>query len=120
LPPSLFFDLAFTVNPYFSIVPNEMVRNNVPAGTAILAELAMMGLVLLFGYLQLCHRKISRRHTTALVLGFLMPWILLTPLHEFGMLGPGKNGTGMLAVGTATLMALLLWRRTALRNEGKA
>jgi hypothetical protein len=69
---------------------------------------------------QLCHRKTSGRHTTALVLGFLMPWILLTPLHEFGTLAPGKNGTGMFAVGIVALIALLLWRRAVLRSEGKA
>lgn len=118
LPPSAFFILAFLVNPFFLIVPNEMVKNNVPAMAAILAELTVIALVLLFDFLQLCHRKMSGRHTTALVLGFLMPWILLTPLHEFGMLG--KSGTGMLAVGIVALIALLLWRRAALRSEGRA
>jgi hypothetical protein len=117
LPPSAFFLLALLVNPFFLIVPNEMVKNNVPAMTAILAELAMIALVLLFGFLQVCHRKMSARHTTALVLGFLMPWILLTPFHEFGMLG--QNKTGMLPVGIVALIALLRWRRAALRNEGE-
>jgi len=118
-PPSAFFILAFLVNPFFIIVPNEMVKNNVPAMTAILVELTMIMLVLLFGFLQLCHRKMTGRHTTALVLGFLMPWILLTPLHEFGTLAPGENKAGMLAVGIVALIALLLWRRAALRGERK-
>lgn len=44
-----FFILAFLVNPFFLIVPNEMAKNDVPAMTAILVELAMIVLVLLFG-----------------------------------------------------------------------
>jgi hypothetical protein len=120
LHPSVFFVLACLVNPFFLFVPNEMVKNNVSAMTAILVELTMIVLVLLFGFLQMCHRKMSGRHTTALVLGFLMPWILLAPLHEFGTLTPHKNGTGMLAVGIVALIALLLWRRAVLRSEGKA
>jgi hypothetical protein len=119
LHPIAFFILAFLVNPFFLIVPNEMVKNNMSAVTAILVELTMIVLVLLFGFLQLCHRKMSARHTTALVLGFLLPWILLTPLHEFGSLTPNKNGTGMLAVGIVALIALLLWRRAVLRSEAK-
>ena len=120
LHPSAFFILAFPVIPFFLIVPNEMVKNNVPAMTALVAELAVIASVVLFGFLQLCHRKMSGRRTTALVLGFLMPWILLTPLQEFGTFSPGKNGTGMLAVGMVALIALLLWRGAALRRQRKA
>ena len=118
--PSALFFLAFLVNPFFLIVPNEMVKNDVSAVIAIFAELAVIGLVLLFGFLQLCHRNMSGRHTTAVVLGFLMPWILLAPLHEFGTLSPHKNGAGMLAVGIVALVALLLWRRAVLRSEPQA
>ncbi|OGV78677.1 MAG: hypothetical protein A3K19_31765 [Lentisphaerae bacterium RIFOXYB12_FULL_65_16] len=120
LPPSAFFILAFLVIPFFLIVPNLMAKNNAPAMTAILAELTMIVLVLLFTFLQLCHHRMSGRHTTALVLGFLMPWILLTPFQEFGTLTPSKNGTGMLAVGIVALIALLLWRRVVLRGERQA
>ena len=120
LRPSAFFIIAFLVNPFFLVVPNEMVKNNATAMTAILAELTMIVLVLSFGFFQLCHRKMSGRHTTALVLGFLMPWILLTPLHEFqGTLAQHKSGTGMSAVGIVALIGLLLWRHVVLKNEGK-
>jgi len=117
LHPSAFFILAFLVNPFFLIVPNEMAKNNVSAMTGIAVELTMIVVVLLFGFLQMCHRKMSGRHTTALILGFLMPWILLTPLHEFGTLTPNKNGTGMLAVGIVALIGLLLWRRAEDRHS---
>jgi hypothetical protein len=121
LPPSAFFVLAFLVCPFFLIVPNEMVRNEVPATAAIAAELAMIGLVALFALFQLCHRAMDARHATALILGFLMPWILLAPVHEFhAAFTPHSSGTGMSAVGVIALIGLLLWRRAALRNDGDA
>jgi len=121
LHPTAFFILAFLVQIFFLIGPNEMVKNNVSAVTAILAELIVIISVLLFGFFQLCHRKMSGRNTTALVLGFLMPWILLAPLHEFQKtFTPHNPGTGMLGVAIVALIALLLWRRAALRSEGKA
>ena len=121
LSPSAFFVLAILVQVFFLTVPNEMAKNGTPAVAAILAELVMLAAILSFAFLQLCHRQLSKRHTTALVLGFLMPWILLTPLHEFHrQFAAHKNSTGMLAVGIVALGALLLWRRTVLAGEKDA
>lgn len=117
LRPPVFFALAFVVSPYFLIVPNELARHRIPASVALGAELAMIGAVLAFAFLQLCHRRLSVRHTTALVVGFLMPWIALTPVHEFGLLAPNRNGRGMLAVGLVVFVVLLWWRRSVIRRE---
>jgi len=117
LPPGVFFLLAGLVEPFFLIVPNVMVARGASGESAILVELALIALALLFAFFQLCHRHVTRRHTTALILGFVMPWILLAPLHEFHRkFAHGRNGTGMLAVGVIALVALLLWRRAALNK----
>jgi hypothetical protein len=116
--PGVFFILGFLTLPFFLIVPNAMVTNGASGLSAALVELAFITLVMLFVFFQLSHRAIRRRHTTALVVGFLMPLILLTPLHEFHeSFTPGKNGTGMVVVGSVALVALCLWRRAAMARE---
>jgi hypothetical protein len=120
LRPKWFFGLAFLVVPFFIIVPNEMKSHGLPGVAAILVEVAALALLLFFALFQLWHRDVTSRHVTALVIGFLMPFVLLTPVHEFTrVFGQGKDRSGMLIVGVTALCLLLLWRRWVLKREGE-
>ena len=95
-----------------------MASQGYSGALAILVELAAIALILLFAYFQLFHRDVTMRHVTALIIGFLMPFILLTPVHEFTkVFRQSKDRSGMLIVGIAALVLLLVWRYAAIRRE---
>ena len=118
VPPTCFALAGFIGQAFFLVVPNEMVKQGVPGATALVVELAGVCLALAFVFFQLCHRRVTVRHTTALVIGSLVPYILLTPVHEYVWRSPPTNPkTGMLAVGVLATILLFLWRRAAIRKD---
>jgi hypothetical protein len=117
LHPAWFFALAFLSQGFFLIVPNEMAKQGVPGGIAVLVELGAVLLILLFVFFELCHREAGMRHIASLILGFLMPYVLLAPVHEFvRTFASGRNKSGMTVVGIIALIALIAWRRLVLRR----
>jgi len=118
LPPLCFALAGFLAPAFFLLVPNEMVKQGVPGTTAVAVELAAVCLALAFVFLQLCHRRATVRHVAALVIGSLMPYILLTPVHEYLWKSPPTNPkTGMLAVGLVAVVLLFVWRKAAIRRD---
>lgn len=118
LTPLCFALAGFLAPAFFLLVPNEMVKQGVPGATAVAVELAGVCLALAFVFSQLCHRRVTVRHTTALVIGSLMPYILLTPVHEYLWKSPPTNPkTGMLAVGLVATVLLFVWRKAAIRKD---
>lgn len=120
-PPVCFAPAGFFAQAFFLVVPNEMVKQGAPGATAVVVELAGACLVLAFVFLQLCHRGVTVRHITALVIGSLMPYILLPPVHEFvWKSSPANPKTGMLAVGFSAAVLLLVWRNVVIRKDRQA
>jgi len=117
-PPTVFAVAGFAAQAFFLIIPNEMLKRGIPGPTAVVVVLLFVCLVLLFVFLEVYHRAVTRRHITALVIGSLAPYILLTPVHEFLRFSASANPkTGMTAVGILTTVLLLAWRHAVLKRE---
>jgi hypothetical protein len=116
--PVCFAVAGFFVQAFFLVVPNEMVKQGASGTAAVAVELTVVCLALAFVFLQLCHRRVTMRHITALIIGSLMPYILLTPVHEFlWKWSPANPKTGMLAVGLLATVLLFAWRSAVLAKD---
>jgi hypothetical protein len=88
----------------------------VPGTTTIFVQVIWVALLLLFAYFQIYNEKTTKRHIVSLVIGSLLFFIMLTPLHEFGMAeNPDPTG-GMVVVGVIALILLFIWRRKVLKG----
>jgi hypothetical protein len=118
IPPAWFALAGFFGQAFFLVIPNEMVKQGVPGATAVAVELTVVCLALAFVFLQLCQQRVTVRHTTALVIGSLTPYILLTPVHQYlWKSSPANPKTGMLAVGILAAVLLFVWRKAAIRKD---
>jgi hypothetical protein len=109
--------LAFVAQVLFLIGPHILKQKGASGAATLGVELMVVVAVIAVALSQLLHERRTVRHIVAAVIGSLMPYILLTPLHEFNpAFTPGKPGTGMLVVGIAALVLLILWRRAVLRR----
>lgn len=98
-------------------LPNILAENQVSGTTTIFVQVVWVTLLLLFAYFQIYNENTTKRHIVSLVFGCLLFFIVLTPLHEFGMSGNPDPTTGMMAVGIIALILLFIWRRRVLRKE---
>jgi len=115
--PLLFGACAFLFQTFNLLIGYTLAVNDVSAKIAIGVQLAAMALMLLFVFFQIFHQNATKRHLVSLVLGALLLFILLSPLHEFA---PGFNQDptrGMLLVGIAALILLIIWRRRVLKAD---
>ena len=118
LPPFVFGIAGFLFQAFNLLMPNMLTEANVSAPITLLAQFILVALVLLFVAYQIYHQNITKRHIVSLIFGSILFFILLTPVHEFAV-GVNPDPTqGMLAVGIVSLILLILWRRTVLKNEG--
>jgi len=118
IPPVCFGLAGFFGQAFFLVIPNEMVKQGVQGATAVAVELTVVCLALAFVFIQLCHHGVTVRHTTALVIGSLMPYILLTPVHEYlWKSSPANPNTGVLAVGIVAAALLFVWREAAIGKD---
>jgi hypothetical protein len=115
--PLWFGALGFLFEAFNLLFLNTMARAKVPAPITLSVQLFEIILVLSFTAYQIYSRKITRRHIAWLIFGCLFFFILLTPIQEFA---PGTNPDptrGMLIVGIVSLILLIFWKRTVLKNQ---
>ena len=98
-------------------LPNILAEMQVPGTTTILVQVVWVVVLLIFVYFQIYNEKTTKRHIVSLVIGSLLFFIMLTPLHEFGMAeNPDPTG-GMAIVGIIALILLFIWRRKVLKDH---
>ena len=97
-------------------LPNILADMEVSGAMTILVQVMWVALVLLFVRYQICNQNTTKRHIVSLVCGSLLFYIVLTPLHEFGMAENPDPTAGMAIVGVIALGLLLAWRRTVLKR----
>lgn len=117
LPARVFAVSAFMFMAVNLILPNAMVANGIQAQTTIFLQIALTFFASLFVIFQIFHEKTSARHLVSLISGTLFFFILLTPISEFGDTPNPDPTRGMLAVGIAAFVFLMLWRRRVFRLE---
>lgn len=99
------------------IIPNALAENNVPSIITVPVQIILMAVIVLFAGHQICHKDRTVRHIVAVISGSVMFYILLTPIHEFGGTANPDPTQGMLLVGMVSLVLLVLWRHSVLKNE---
>ncbi len=116
LSPFKFGVVGFSVMFINLFLPNILAEMQVPGVTTILVQVVWVVLLLLFAYFQIYNEKTTKRHIVSLVIGSLLFFIVLTPLHEFGMAeNPDPTG-GMAIVGIIAVILLFIWRRKVLKG----
>lgn len=97
------------------IIPAILADAGIPGAVTIGVQLVFAAVVVLLVIYQLYHMDRTQKHVVALITGAVLPFILLTPLHE---LVPGVNpdpAHGMIFVGITALVLLVGWRRRVLQ-----
>jgi hypothetical protein len=117
LSPFTFGFIGFWIMIINLFIPNILAEMQTPGGITILIQLIWVALLLLFLFYQVYNGNTTKRHIVSLVFGFLLFFIVLTPLQEVGMAENPDPTAGMLAVGIVAFGLLILWRRTVLRGE---
>jgi hypothetical protein len=111
--------IGFLFQVFNLFVPNMLAKAKVPAPMTLFIQFCEIILVILFTAYQIYNQKITTRHIVWLIFGSLLFFILLTPIQEFA---PGTNPdptTGMIIVGIISLVLLIIWMRTVLKNKGE-
>ena len=117
LSPPVFGIVGFMFQALNLILPNLLAEIGTSGIITIAIQLVFFASALLFATHQVYHRDVTKRHITALVSGSLSFFILFAALQEFN---PGMNPDptqGMLLVSVVSLVMLVLWRRTVIKNE---
>lgn len=117
LSPRAFGLLGFLFMPFNLFIPNILAENHVSGVTTVLIQVVWVALILFFVFYQIYNINTTKRHIVSLVVGSLLFFIMLTPLHEFGMAENPDPTTGMVIVGIAALILLFIWRHNVLRDE---
>ncbi len=117
LSPFWFGFIGFWIMVINLFLPNILAGMDVSGGGTIFAQIIWVGLVLLFVFYQVYNEATTKRHITSLVFGFLLFFIVLTPLHELGAAENPDPTAGMTIVGITALILLILWRRAVLKKE---
>lgn len=100
-------------------LPNILAGMQVSGILTILIQVIFIALVLLFVFFQICNENTTKRHIVSLVFGSLLFFIVLTPLHEFGMAENPDPTAGMTFVGIVALILLVIWRHKVLNDENQ-
>jgi len=116
-PPLAFGAIGFLFQAVNLFIPNMLAESNVHSGITILVQFIGMAFALLFVIFQICHQKITTRHTVSLIFGSVLFFILLTPVHEFAENMNPDPTQGMLITGIISLILLIIWRHTILKKE---
>lgn len=117
-PPFVFAVIGFLFQAFNLFTPNALAEAKVSATTTLIVQFVGTASALLFVFYQICHQNRTKRHMVSLIFGSTLFYILLTPVHEFAE-GVNPDPTkGMLVVGIISLILLIIWRRTVLKNEG--
>ena len=101
------------------IIPAILAEAGTRGVVTIGVQLVFVALVLRLVVTQLYHVDRTQRHVVALVTGAVLPFILLTPVHE---LVPGVNpdpAQGMMLVGVVALVLLVGWRKRVFGEDDK-
>ncbi len=101
--PFVFALLGFTLQLTVFMFSSIMAENSVPAIITVGFQLIFAIFLLMFVFRQIYNEKITVKHKSALIAGSLMPYILLTPLHEFVF------GAPMIEVGITGLILLIVF-----------
>ena len=102
---------AFLMAACVLLLPSSLASLSVPAVITTLAMLVLSAVVLLFGFTQMLHRDITKRHQVAVSVGTVLVFVALSPIMQF------SNGQpAMFAVGLATLALLIAFAIGVLRN----
>jgi hypothetical protein len=117
LSPFAFGILGFVSQIFNLILGGALAGAKVPATITLAVQAVQMAVVLLFVFVQIFHRDVTKRHLVSLVIGSLLLFILLSPIHELTHGSGPKPMRGMLVVGVVSLALLILWRRRVLRSD---
>lgn len=115
--PSIFGAAGFAFQSLNFFMPNILASIHAPASAALSFQFIELTFASCFAAYQIYHKDITERHIVSLISGSVIFFILLTPVQEFNRgLNPDPT-QGMLAVGIAGLVLLLMWRNRILKNN---
>jgi len=84
----------------------------VPSGITVGIQFLGIFVLIVFCVTQFLHQNISYHQIMAFLLGSVLFWILLTPLHEFL-----NHLTGMFVVGLVMFLLLIWWRQKVIHQH---
>ncbi len=114
--PSFIFGLAgFLFMSFVLFGAGILAALGVPGIIAIVIQLFVVLLTLLFVKYEIYNKNTTKKHIVALITGTILFWIFLTPIYEFFPQTDVDPTRGMLAVGITALILLILWRRKVLK-----